>query len=292
MANRSINLTITCCNPGYTLINNTCRRNHDDDILLRPDSNGTYFYIAVKQTIIAIQYYCRSPPFPLQSDYYANMSNGTLVWASVPVFARKCTRQGELDGCLFKYDNPDEQCANNRKGNDRSSYRALAHESSWLCGRNTGFLCGKCPDGTRADLTLSLCLDCEPWHALLITVIGKQQWLYIFTLAISLLSSCSLDVCSGVCSDHDIQHWGTQWAERVSVLHPSHWLCVWLHRQWYHMGKHADFDLSKLLLIQLFWLDRTIIFPACLGSPSIWPCARTRAMTHPPLQPLGYSSPS
>ena len=36
-----------------------------------------------------------------------------------------------------------------------------------------GFLCGKCPNRTNVDLTLTLCVECQEWHAILIAVIGE-----------------------------------------------------------------------------------------------------------------------
>ena len=48
---------------------------------------------------------------------YAEVRNGTkTVSAVMPPTFQNCSKVGNLTGCLFKYDSPDEQCSNNRTG--------------------------------------------------------------------------------------------------------------------------------------------------------------------------------
>ena len=50
------------------------------------------------------------------------------------------------------YDDPDEQCADNR----------------------TGYICGKCPEGYGVDLTLRQCKSCSAGDAVGLTLICKS----------------------------------------------------------------------------------------------------------------------
>ncbi len=47
----SINLTITCCSPGYKL-NGTCKPDREQyEIIVRADVSNTYLYINVRKAL-------------------------------------------------------------------------------------------------------------------------------------------------------------------------------------------------------------------------------------------------
>ena len=52
-----------------------------------------------------------------EGTYAYQDKNGSLALLSgIPAALVSCQRMGELPGCLFKFDDPDAQCANGRRG--------------------------------------------------------------------------------------------------------------------------------------------------------------------------------
>ena len=47
---------------------------------------------------------------------YRNNSGGLGVLSGVPAPLLSCTRQGQLPGCLFMFDDPYDQCSDGRTG--------------------------------------------------------------------------------------------------------------------------------------------------------------------------------
>ena len=104
----------------------------------------------------------------------------SLVSGTPPSFLN-CSRQGELPGCLFMFDQVDQQCADGRTGDHEcsSSHISLSFSLSDMycfvvvCHTpacmilsflllHEGFLCGSCPAGTAVSLDLQFCSDkCE-----------------------------------------------------------------------------------------------------------------------------------
>lgn len=119
----------------------------------------------------------------LQHRVYARWRNGSLLWASIPVVFKNCASPfGSLPGCLFRYDDPDDQCKDNRTGGYR--YGVLATNQELVI---VGFLCGKCPEGQVVDLTFSRCVECKEWHAFMIAAIGEYISIEYMTAINSLI---------------------------------------------------------------------------------------------------------
>jgi hypothetical protein len=115
--NSHFNFTLQVCHPGYTLVGGRCVCSTNDPFVLRCDDNNRYVYIR-------------------EGNYAYQLENGSLTLLSgVPAALLNCKRLGQLPGCLYKFDDPDEQCAPGRKG----------------------FFCGKCAKG---GVTLDL-KSCE-----------------------------------------------------------------------------------------------------------------------------------
>ena len=99
------------------------------------------------------------PPPPLhtltQPGYYAGFFNDTALnqtyftTVQFPSVFQKCTTEGARTGCLYQYDQPEAQCADNRQG----------------------FMCGQCPPGQGVDLTLRKCKECTAWDAVGLVII-------------------------------------------------------------------------------------------------------------------------
>ena len=159
---------------------------------------------------------------------YARTKNGSIVWASMPAFYQRTCGPS---GCLFKYDEPDAQCSNGRTG-----------EVVQKCWRSCdaritpGLLCGKCPNETQVDLTLTKCLDCKLWHAVLLVAIG-EKCLYLHALPLMAIFFCSVGLRRGVCSGHDLQHRHPQRNARVRVLHPGGGVRVRIRQ--HRLGEHV-----------------------------------------------------
>ena len=53
----------------------------------------------------------------IQEGFYGwrNEDNKLVTNIAIPTYL-KCERDGRLSGCLFRFDNPDEQCTDMRKG--------------------------------------------------------------------------------------------------------------------------------------------------------------------------------
>ena len=52
-----------------------------------------------------------------EGTYAYQDENGSLALLSgIPAALVSCKRMGELPGCLFKFDDPDAQCADGRRG--------------------------------------------------------------------------------------------------------------------------------------------------------------------------------
>ena len=52
-----------------------------------------------------------------EGTYAYQDENGSLALLSgIPSALVSCQRMGELPGCLFKFDDPDSQCADGRRG--------------------------------------------------------------------------------------------------------------------------------------------------------------------------------
>lgn len=64
-----------------------------------------------------------------QDSIYVNTSDDKsnttedLVTAVIPPAFHKCERQGIQPGCKFKFDSPEEQCSERRKGYPHVEYR-------------------------------------------------------------------------------------------------------------------------------------------------------------------------
>lgn len=54
-----------------------------------------------------------------QPQFYVEVRNGSLVWASVPPYYLDCSQAGRLPGCLFEYEQPEAQCTRNRTGGNK-----------------------------------------------------------------------------------------------------------------------------------------------------------------------------
>ena len=119
-----LNIVVTCCSPGHTLMNTTCVRTgslEGDQLFLRYTHDRRYFFIQVNnmsQFHESWKNLTLTCYLFLQPLFYAHVQNvsGSVVWASVPVFYQDCSREGGRSGCLFKYDDPDDQCADGRTG--------------------------------------------------------------------------------------------------------------------------------------------------------------------------------
>lgn len=112
----------------------------------------------------------------MQPQFYAEVRDEGIVWAYMPVQFQNCTQAGNLPGCLFQYDEPEAQCSDKRTGNLCNIVCLFVFHPRFNCAsmhQCVGFLCGKCPNGTHTDLTLTSCTDCPPWHAVLIAAIGE-----------------------------------------------------------------------------------------------------------------------
>lgn len=101
-------------------------------------------------------YECTPPLHTLiQPGYYAGFFNDTALnqtyftTVQFPSVFQKCTTEGTRTGCLYQYDQPEAQCADNRQG----------------------FMCGQCPPGQGVDLTLRKCKECTAWDAVGLVII-------------------------------------------------------------------------------------------------------------------------
>ena len=47
---------------------------------------------------------------------YGELENDALRTAIIPPFYQMCNREGGLAGCLVKYDTPQQQCSENKRG--------------------------------------------------------------------------------------------------------------------------------------------------------------------------------
>lgn len=131
----NITVTVNCCYPGYEFRYDNitgltiCEHLHLGGVILRPDFNKTYVYA--------------------RPQIYIADREGTLVYAVMPPPFQKCTREQAQSGCLFKFDDPDAQCSDNR----------------------TDFMCGVCRNGTNVDLTLQKCRECSDGDAAIVAII-------------------------------------------------------------------------------------------------------------------------
>lgn len=93
----------------------TCGLDYTNDIILRSSSDRKYIYIKVfvSEVLCSVSHVF---VMYLQPRFYADVREGTIVYASIPVLFKSCSQQGSLSACLFKYDDPDAQCADGRTG--------------------------------------------------------------------------------------------------------------------------------------------------------------------------------
>lgn len=125
-----------------------------------------------------------------QSDLYVESRNGKLVSAVIPPTFQSCTREGIRPGCLFKFDLPYEQCSQNRTGIIMLLYclsryypgcvHILSFYSIPLI--NTGFLCGRCPEGKGVDLTLRQCKECTVGDAIGVAIVCEFDYITIIII--------------------------------------------------------------------------------------------------------------
>ena len=123
-----LNVSIIC-HPGYEFVNSTqqCSCMNYRREIVRCDSFNRYFYTRVScslvnQRLLWCTDVCCSDgnviSFPCKQDgLWVGVREDSSVFTAntLPGFLN-CTRLGTLPGCLFKYDAPNEQCAEGREG--------------------------------------------------------------------------------------------------------------------------------------------------------------------------------
>lgn len=98
-----------------------------------------------------------------QTGFFAQHmpENNQLICGILPTSYHKCNIQSEsttIQGCLFKFDEPYEQCSDNRTGKDVVLSIYVCTNFIFLC---EGFMCGKCPPNKGLTLNLSDCQQCQ-----------------------------------------------------------------------------------------------------------------------------------
>ena len=116
---------VIACHPGYVLEGEVCVCNTSHPDITRCDQSNRYIYIRVSWQQHQILYSCFcafimvSPVSPTQEGHYALVDESSkelrLMSGTPPSFLH-CSRQGGLPGCLFMFDQVDQQCADRRKG--------------------------------------------------------------------------------------------------------------------------------------------------------------------------------
>ncbi len=144
----TVNVNLTCCHPGYRYGKGSQTCLPDGGYIVRPDARNRYVYLQVEDThtfnlhcytykyqrthvlqILPWKKICVLPKTisstcrqtdselsPSQPEIYAEVRDGNLLTSVMPPAFQKCTREGTLTGCLFKFDSPVEQCEGNRTG--------------------------------------------------------------------------------------------------------------------------------------------------------------------------------
>ena len=97
--------------------------------------------------------------------------NGYVFTANTLPGFLNCTRLGTLPGCLFKYDDPNKQCAAGREGKCATS-SLVYYMPQFICVNYTGKLCGDCLPGYGSTFDLRYCRsDCGAGGIVLFLVI-------------------------------------------------------------------------------------------------------------------------
>ena len=114
--------TVAVCHLGYMLKREVCTCNTSHPGISCCDQFNRYVYIGVswqQQNTLSICIHIWSDVFSTQEGLYASVNESSnelhLVPGTPPSFLN-CSCQGGLPGCLFMFDQVDQQCANGRTG--------------------------------------------------------------------------------------------------------------------------------------------------------------------------------
>ena len=110
-------------------------------------------------------------PYQQTGIFAQHMENNQFICGVLPPSYHKCSIQSEtttIQGCLFKFDNPYEQCSDDRTGKDDNNSIKLQFFFYF-----EGFMCGKCPPSKGLTLSLNDCLNCQASDVVLFILFCK-----------------------------------------------------------------------------------------------------------------------
>ncbi len=226
-----VKLTVDQCHPGYKLDDITQECECQDHLreIVRCDSFNRYFYAKVNpgchKRFCMLQLKALMAPLFVMVTYcflkstmhvITHMRHAELLYliptpqdglwvglgedntaffsTTIPGFLN-CTRAGTLPGCLFKFDDRNEQCASGRKGMEPTAPRLPDWCQLWAL--SVGPLCGDCDQGYGVTFDLRFCKkDCGAGGIVLFIVICKYRccigllWLRMIWNTVQALQLC------------------------------------------------------------------------------------------------------